>query len=194
MRGVHACREHARRPPSWAPYGCSCGALTRHYEPRRPPRRAKPTAPRQRRPRTTDFRRATDLARRYEPGPAAGGRQRQGGAGHSPPCRIMIGLGRDKSGAPEGHCHRLRSPYVSSPLHSRRSRLHIRRAKLAARHGGAVTSRHGVKWPHLGGCVASAPALLCVKRCARPCSSGAGGVGSIPVNSDAQNVPSFRRW
>jgi hypothetical protein len=27
-----------------------------------------------------------------------------------------------------------------------------------------------------------------------PCSSGAGGVGSIPANSDAQNVPSFRRW
>jgi hypothetical protein len=26
------------------------------------------------------------------------------------------------------------------------------------------------------------------------CSSGAGGVGSIPANSDAQNVPSFRRW
>jgi hypothetical protein len=27
-----------------------------------------------------------------------------------------------------------------------------------------------------------------------PCSTGAGGVGSIPANSDAQNVPSFRRW
>ena len=27
-----------------------------------------------------------------------------------------------------------------------------------------------------------------------PCSSGAGSVGSIPANSDAQNVPSFRRW
>ncbi len=27
-----------------------------------------------------------------------------------------------------------------------------------------------------------------------PCSSGAGGVGSIPANSDAQNVPSFRPW
>ncbi len=27
-----------------------------------------------------------------------------------------------------------------------------------------------------------------------PCSSGAGGVGSIPANSDAQNLPSFRRW
>jgi hypothetical protein len=27
-----------------------------------------------------------------------------------------------------------------------------------------------------------------------PCSTGAGGVGSIPVNPDAQNVPSFRRW
>jgi hypothetical protein len=27
-----------------------------------------------------------------------------------------------------------------------------------------------------------------------PCSSGAGGVGSIPANSDAQSVPSFRRW
>jgi hypothetical protein len=27
-----------------------------------------------------------------------------------------------------------------------------------------------------------------------PCSSGAGGVGSNPANSDAQNVPSFRRW
>ncbi len=27
-----------------------------------------------------------------------------------------------------------------------------------------------------------------------PCSSGAGGVGSIPANPDAQNVPSFRRW
>jgi hypothetical protein len=28
------------------------------------------------------------------------------------------------------------------------------------------------------------------------CSSGAGGVGSIPANSDRgeQNVPSFRRW
>ncbi len=26
-----------------------------------------------------------------------------------------------------------------------------------------------------------------------PCSSGAGGVGSIPANSDALNVPSFRR-
>ncbi len=25
------------------------------------------------------------------------------------------------------------------------------------------------------------------------CSSGASGVGSIPTNSDAQNVPSFRR-
>jgi hypothetical protein len=24
--------------------------------------------------------------------------------------------------------------------------------------------------------------------------SGAGGVGSIPANPDAQNVPSFRRW
>ena len=27
-----------------------------------------------------------------------------------------------------------------------------------------------------------------------PCSSGAGGVGSIPANSYAQNVPSFRSW
>jgi hypothetical protein len=27
-----------------------------------------------------------------------------------------------------------------------------------------------------------------------PRSSGAGGVGSIPANPDAQNVPSFRRW
>ena len=27
-----------------------------------------------------------------------------------------------------------------------------------------------------------------------PCSSRAGGVGSIPANPDAQNVPSFRRW
>jgi hypothetical protein len=27
-----------------------------------------------------------------------------------------------------------------------------------------------------------------------PFSSGAGGVGSISANSDAQNVPSFRRW
>jgi hypothetical protein len=27
-----------------------------------------------------------------------------------------------------------------------------------------------------------------------PCSSGTGGVGSIPANPDAQNVPSFRRW
>ncbi len=27
-----------------------------------------------------------------------------------------------------------------------------------------------------------------------PCSSGANGVGSIPANSDAQYVPSFRRW
>jgi hypothetical protein len=27
-----------------------------------------------------------------------------------------------------------------------------------------------------------------------PCSSGAAGVRSIPANSDAQNVPSFRRW
>jgi hypothetical protein len=27
-----------------------------------------------------------------------------------------------------------------------------------------------------------------------PCSSGAGGVGSIPANPDAQDVPSFRRW
>jgi hypothetical protein len=27
-----------------------------------------------------------------------------------------------------------------------------------------------------------------------PCSTGAGGVGSIPANPDAQNVPSFRRW
>ena len=27
-----------------------------------------------------------------------------------------------------------------------------------------------------------------------PCSSRAGGVGSIPANADAQNVPSFRRW
>ncbi len=27
-----------------------------------------------------------------------------------------------------------------------------------------------------------------------PAPLGAGGVGSIPANSDAQNVPSFRRW
>ena len=27
-----------------------------------------------------------------------------------------------------------------------------------------------------------------------PCSSGAGGVGSIPANSDAQHLSSFRRW
>jgi hypothetical protein len=27
-----------------------------------------------------------------------------------------------------------------------------------------------------------------------PAPLGAGGVGSIPSNSDAQNVPSFRRW
>ncbi len=27
-----------------------------------------------------------------------------------------------------------------------------------------------------------------------PALSGAGGVGSIPANSDAQNVHSFRRW
>jgi hypothetical protein len=27
-----------------------------------------------------------------------------------------------------------------------------------------------------------------------PAPLGAGGVGSIPTNSDAQNVPSFRRW
>jgi hypothetical protein len=27
-----------------------------------------------------------------------------------------------------------------------------------------------------------------------PCSTGAGGVGSIPANPDALNVPSFRRW
>ncbi len=27
-----------------------------------------------------------------------------------------------------------------------------------------------------------------------PCSFGAGGMGSIPANSDARNVPSFRRW
>ncbi len=27
-----------------------------------------------------------------------------------------------------------------------------------------------------------------------PCSSGAGGVGSIPINSDVQNVPFFCRW
>ena len=27
-----------------------------------------------------------------------------------------------------------------------------------------------------------------------PCSSGAGGVGSIPANSEAQNVQSFCRW
>ena len=27
-----------------------------------------------------------------------------------------------------------------------------------------------------------------------PCSTGAGGVGSIPANPDAQNVPSFCRW
>ncbi len=27
-----------------------------------------------------------------------------------------------------------------------------------------------------------------------PCSTGAGGVGSIPAKTDAQNVPSFRRW
>ena len=27
-----------------------------------------------------------------------------------------------------------------------------------------------------------------------PALSGAGGVGSIPANSDAQNVPYFRRW
>jgi hypothetical protein len=27
-----------------------------------------------------------------------------------------------------------------------------------------------------------------------PCSAGAGGVGSIPANSDALNVPSFSRW
>jgi hypothetical protein len=26
------------------------------------------------------------------------------------------------------------------------------------------------------------------------CFSGAGGVGSIPANSDELNVPSFRRW
>jgi hypothetical protein len=27
-----------------------------------------------------------------------------------------------------------------------------------------------------------------------PAPLGAGGVGSIPANSDAQNVPFFRRW
>jgi hypothetical protein len=27
-----------------------------------------------------------------------------------------------------------------------------------------------------------------------PAPLGAGGVGSIPANSEAQNVPSFRRW
>ncbi len=27
-----------------------------------------------------------------------------------------------------------------------------------------------------------------------PAPLGAGGVGSIPANPDAQNVPSFRRW
>ncbi len=26
------------------------------------------------------------------------------------------------------------------------------------------------------------------------CPSGAGGVGLIPANSDAENEPSFRRW
>ncbi len=36
-----------------------------------------------------------------------------------------------------------------------------------------------------------------MNRCDRrifPAPLGAGGVGSIPANSDAQNVPSFRRW
>jgi hypothetical protein len=36
-----------------------------------------------------------------------------------------------------------------------------------------------------------------VAECSRwtyPAPLGAGGVGSIPANSNAQNVPSFRRW
>jgi hypothetical protein len=38
----------------------------------------------------------------------------------------------------------------------------------------------------------SAQVLCAVARIPR--SSGAGGVGSIPANPDAQNLPSFRRW
>ena len=40
----------------------------------------------------------------------------------------------------------------------------------------------------------SLPAVAELVKADIPCSPGAGGVGSIPANSDAQNVPSFRRW
>ena len=41
---------------------------------------------------------------------------------------------------------------------------------------------------------ATMPAVAERLRQAYPAPLGAGGVGSIPANSDAQNVPSFRRW
>jgi hypothetical protein len=38
------------------------------------------------------------------------------------------------------------------------------------------------------------PPLAYLANAGISCSFGEGGVGSIPANSDAQNVPSFCRW
>jgi hypothetical protein len=38
------------------------------------------------------------------------------------------------------------------------------------------------------------PPLAYLAKAGMPCSAWAGGVDSIPANSDAQNVPSFRCW
>jgi hypothetical protein len=40
----------------------------------------------------------------------------------------------------------------------------------------------------------TAPTVAERSRLTYPAPLGAGGVGSILANSDAQNVPSFRRW
>jgi hypothetical protein len=57
----------------------------------------------------------------------------------------------------------------------------------------------GIKFPSFRGCAlakctASRRLIACLNKAGIPCSSGAGGVGSIPANSDAQYVPPFRRW
>jgi hypothetical protein len=119
----HAHRHgEPRPPPRRATPTATASHAHRHgdSEPRWPPRRAKPAASAaaaednchlRDRPRRHG---ATDLARRDVPA-ASGGRRRQGGAGHAPPCRIVI---------------------VCARLHAR---LNSRKAKPAARHGGAVT-------------------------------------------------------
>jgi hypothetical protein len=53
---------------------------------------------------------------------------------------------------------------------------------------------HGFKWPLNGSCsMCSMPAVAERLRRAYPALPERAGVGSIPANPDARNVPSFRR-